>query len=305
LYKKYIYTLYIKAIFGNNMKKVYFGGNMLKNIIKTLSIIFLVALVIISFSGCSKQKTDEEQLRDKNISEIDYLDNYIMLMLNSINDIDLKQYDAKIEKTENLNEILQESEETSSEDTGNNVVQYSMVPNTILNANKTINWENLKLEIENLNNTWPSIIVDLYKANVDNKKLTEFSDLINTCIGNIKNENRTETLNSLAKLYEYIPVFLEKIASDNKQIELAKTKVEVIKAYVNIDFANWEELKTSLDRAISNFEPIVNNTSEAEKEYNIRKAYVLLQEFKNAVDTNDKDLLFMKYKNLMEELIIL
>ena len=278
---------------------------MLKNIIKTLSIIFLVALVIISFSGCSKQKTDEEQLRDKNISEIDYLDNYIMLMLNSINDIDLKQYDAKIEKTENLNEILQESEETSSEDTGNNVVQYSMVPNTILNANKTINWKNLKLEIENLNNTWPSIIVDLYKANVDNKKLTEFSDLINTCIGNIKNENRTETLNSLAKLYEYIPVFLEKIASDNKQIELAKTKVEVIKAYVNIDFANWEELKTSLDRAISNFEPIVNNTSEAEKEYNIRKAYVLLQEFKNAVDTNDKDLLFMKYKNLMEELIIL
>lgn len=287
------------------MKKVYFGGNMLKNIIKTLSIIFLVALVIISFSGCSKQKTDEEQLRDKNISEIDYLDNYIMLMLNSINNIDLKQYDAKIEKTENLNEILQESEETSSEDTGNNVVQYSMVPNTILNANKTINWENLKLEIENLNNTWPSIIVDLYKANVDNKKLTEFSDLINTCIGNIKNENRTETLNSLAKLYEYIPVFLEKIASDNQQIELAKTKVEVIKAYVNIDFANWEELKTSLDRAISNFEPIVNNTNEAEKEYNIRKAYVLLQEFKNAVDTNDKDLLFMKYKNLMEELIIL
>lgn len=287
------------------MKKVNFGGNMLKNIIKTLSIIFLIVLVIISFSGCSKEKTDEEQLRDKNISEIDYLDNYIMLLINSINNIDLKQYDAKIEKTENLNEILQENEETSSEDTGNNVVQYSMVPNTVLNADKTINWENLKLEIENLNNTWPSIIVDLYKANVDNNKLTEFSDLINTCIGNIKNENRTETLNSLAKLYEYIPVFLEKIVTDNQQVELAKTKVEVIKAYVNIDLENWDGLKGNLDSAISNFEPIVNNTNEAEKEYNIRKAYVLLQEFKNAVDTKDKDLLFMKYKNLMEELIIL
>lgn len=287
------------------MKKVYFGGNMLKNIIKTLSIIFLVALVIISFSGCSKQKTDEEQLRDKNISEIDYLDNYIMLMLNSINDIDLKQYDAKIEKTENLNEILQENEEISSEDTKNNVVQYSMVPNTVLNADKTINWENLKLGIENLNNTWPSIIVDLYKANVDNNKLTEFSNLINTCIGNIKNENRTETLNNLAKLYEYIPVFLENIVSNEQQVELAKTKVEVIKAYVNIDFENWDGLKGNLDSATSNFEPILNNTNESEKEYNIRKAYVLLQEFKNAVDTKDKDLLFMKYKNLMEELIIL
>lgn len=287
------------------MKKVNFGGNMLKNIIKTLSIIFLMALLIISFSGCSKEKTDEEQLRDKNISEIDYLDNYIMLLINSINNIDLKQYDAKIEKTENLNEILQENEETTSEDTGNNVVQYSMVPNTVLNADKTINWENLKLEIENLNNTWPSIIVDLYKAKVDNNKLTEFSDLINTCIGNIKNENRTETLNSLAKLYEYIPVFLEKIVPDDQQVKLAKTKVEVINAYVNIDLENWDGLKDNLDSAISNFEPIVNNTNEAEKEYNIRKAYVLLQEFKNAVDTKDKELLFMKYKNLMEELIIL
>lgn len=287
------------------MKKVNFGGNMLKNIIKTLSIIFLIALVIISFSGCSKEKTDEEQLRNKNISEIDYLENYIMSLINSINNIDLKQYDAKIEKTENLNEILQENEEISSKDTENNVVQYSMVPNTVLNADKTINWENLKLGIENLNNTWPSIIVDLYKANVDNNKLTEFSNLINTCIGNIKNENRTETLNNLAKLYEYIPVFLENIVSNEQQVELAKTKVEVIKAYVNIDFENWDGLKGNLDSATSNFEPILNNTNESEKEYNIRKAYVLLQEFKNAVDTKDKDLLFMKYKNLMEELIIL
>ena len=287
------------------MKKVNIGGNMLKNIIKTLSIIFLIALVIISFSGCSKEKTDEEQLRNKNISEIDYLENYIMSLINSINNIDLKQYDAKIEKTENLNEILQENEEISSEDTKNNVVQYSMVPNTVLNADKTINWENLKLGIENLNNTWPSIIVDLYKANVDNNKLTEFSNLINTCIGNIKNENRTETLNNLAKLYEYIPVFLENIVSNEQQVELAKTKVEVIKAYVNIDFENWDGLKGNLDSATSNFEPILNNTNESEKEYNIRKAYVLLQEFKNAVDTKDKDLLFMKYKNLMEELIIL
>lgn len=278
---------------------------MLKKMRKSLTIILLIFLMIFSFSGCSKQKTDEEQLKDKNISEIEYLDNYIMLMLNSINNIDLKQYDAKIEKTENLNEIIEQTEEISSEDTGNNVVQYSMVPNMVLNSDKTINWDNLKLEIENLNNTWPSIIVDLYKANVDNTKLTEFSDLLNTCIGNIKNENRTETLNNLAKLYEYIPSYLEKIVTDEQELALARTKVETIKAYVNIDTENWDGLNSNLDNAISNFEPVVNNTNESEKEYNIKKAYVLLQEFKNAVDTNDKEILFIKYKNLMEELIIL
>lgn len=287
------------------MKKVKCGGTMLKKLLKSLSLIFGIFVIIVSLSGCSKQKTDEEQLKDKNMSEIEYLDNYIILMLNSINNIDLKQYDAKIEKTENLNEILQEHEESSSEDTGNNVIQYTMIPNMILNADKTINWENLKLEIENLNNIWPSIIVDLYKANIENNKLTEFSDLLNVCIGYVKDENRTETLNTLSKLYEYIPIYLEKIVNDEQKLALAKTKVEIIKAYVNIDIANWEGLNNNLDNAIKNFEPVVNNTNESEKEYNIRKSYVLLQEFKNAVDTKDKDLLFIKYKNLMEELIIL
>ena len=278
---------------------------MIKKSIKTLIIIFLVCIMIFSISGCSKQKTDEEELQEKNMSEIEYLDNYIMLMLNSMNDIDLKQYDAKIEKTENLNEVLASDEETSSEDSGNNIVQYTMVPNMILNSDKTINWDNLKIEVENLNNIWPSIIVDLYKADVDNNKLTEFSDLINTCLSNVKAENRAETLNSLLKLYEYIPTFLEKITSNEQEIAISKTKVEVMRAYVNIDLENWDGLKTNLEAAVQNFEPVVNNTNDSEKEYNISKSYVLLQEFKNAVDTHDKDLLFIKYKNLMEELIIL
>ena len=180
-----------------------------------------------------------------------------------------------------------------------------MIPNMVLNSDKTINWDNLKMQVENLNNIWPSIIVDLYKANVDNNKLTEFSDLINTCITNVKSENRTETLNSLSKLYDYIPTFLEKITNNEQDLAVAKTKVEVMHAYVNIDLENWEGLKNNLDLAVQNFEPVVNNTNNSEKEYNISKSYVLLQEFKNAVDSHDKDLLFIKYKNLMEELIIL
>ena len=196
-------------------------------------------------------------------------------------------------------------EETSSEDSSNNVIQYTMIPNMVLNSDKTINWDNLKMQVENLNNIWPSIIVDLYKANVDNNKLTEFSDLINTCITNVKSENRTETLNSLSKLYDYIPTFLEKITNNEQDLAVAKTKVEVMHAYVNIDLENWEGLKNNLDLAVQNFEPVVNNTNNSEKEYNISKSYVLLKEFKNAVDSHDKDLLFIKYKNLMEELIIL
>lgn len=272
---------------------------MAKKIIKNLILILFITIMIFSLTGCSKQKTDEEQLREKNISEIQYIDNYILLMLNNINNIDLKQYNTKIENTENLNEVLKEEENSKS-----NNVQYSMMQTTILNSDKTTNWQNLKIQIENLNKIWPSIIVDLYKANIENNKLTEFSDLLNICIKNIKDENRVETLKNLSRLYEYVPIYLEKIVEDNQKFEIAKTKVDVIKAYVNINLENWEELTKNLENAIKNFEPIVNNVSEVEKEYNVKKAYVLLQEFKNSINTKDKEILFSKYKNLMEELII-
>ena len=175
---------------------------MAKKIIKNLILILFITIMIFSLTGCSKQKTDEEQLREKNISEIQYIDNYILLMLNNINNIDLKQYNTKIENTENLNEVLKEEENSKS-----NNVQYSMMQTTILNSDKTTNWQNLKIQIENLNKIWPSIIVDLYKANIENNKLTEFSDLLNICIKNIKDENRVETLKNLSRymnMYQYI-----------------------------------------------------------------------------------------------------
>ena len=119
---------------------------MAKKIIKNLILILFITIMIFSLTGCSKQKTDEEQLREKNISEIQYIDNYILLMLNNINNIDLKQYNTKIENTENLNEVLKEEENSKS-----NNVQYSMMQTTILNSDKTTNWQNLKIQIENLN----------------------------------------------------------------------------------------------------------------------------------------------------------
>ena len=62
---------------------------MAKKIIKNLILILFITIMIFSLTGCSKQKTDEEQLREKNISEIQYIDNYILLMLNNINNIEL------------------------------------------------------------------------------------------------------------------------------------------------------------------------------------------------------------------------
>ena len=43
---------------------------MAKKIIKNLILILFITIMIFSLTGCSKQKTDEEKLREKNISEI-------------------------------------------------------------------------------------------------------------------------------------------------------------------------------------------------------------------------------------------
>ena len=83
----------------------------LKKVITGITVI----LMIFSISGCSFQKSDEEELKEKNIAELQYLDDYLLLMLNNMNNITLQEYDMIIkESTENVNEISKEDEATES-----------------------------------------------------------------------------------------------------------------------------------------------------------------------------------------------
>ena len=269
----------------------------LKKVITGITVI----LMIFSVSGCSYQKKDEEELKEKNIAELQYLDDYLLLMLNKMNNITLQEYDMTIkESTENVNDISKEDEDTES-----NSTNFNMISSMVLSNNKEFSWESMGIQIERLNTSWPAILVDLSKANVDSGKLTEFSDNLNIFVGHIKNKDKNNTMASLAKLYELVAIYTEQIHEEESNINIAKTKSNIVYAYINIELEKWDDINNYLDLAIKKFESVTKDTNLSEKQYNINKAYILIQEFKKAVGNKDKELLYMKYKDTMEELIIL
>ena len=93
-------------------------------ILRKLSIIFLIIITLFSLTGCNKNKDDSIK-KEKVNQEMSYLDSKIIAMLNRLNNISFSNYkvvseDVKEEKfgTTNGNEKNASSQEKFIQDTG-------------------------------------------------------------------------------------------------------------------------------------------------------------------------------------------
>ncbi len=286
---------------------------------------FIFCFLLLTLTGCSTNDDDENVLKDKIKSEISYLDTRLIGMLNSANGISLENYIVKAEEI-NEEETSSGSVNKSSSDSQNdnssesskegegednaketiesdfNEVKYKMEGNEILLQNRNIDWNLLKSEIEKLYSSWTTIVLDLYKINISNDDILAFNKDLDVAIQAIKSEDKVQTLNSLSKLYSYIPKF--SIAFNNNKISnIYQTKSNLLNAYVLVEQDNITELQKQLSNAEQAFLPIVNDiTSQNNNQSNINKAYILIKELQNYTNTDDKDVFYIKYKNLIQEL---
>lgn len=289
---------------------------------------FLILSSILCLSGCSNNK-EEELLKNKLVSEMQYFDKMISNMLNDANGIKFENYQVSREKIEEKQGSEATSskggqDSSSSEQSGSssggessngnassssedeskkNDYQYKMVQNSILIKEKTPDWDSLTSNIENLYSDWAIVTLDLYKQNVDNQKILAFNTDLDSATKAIKNKDKTQTLTLLAKLYSYIPTYYLAFSTDQMETNLYKVKSGVLNAYSLIEQNNMDEVKKQLLSAEESMVSMINNMGgRNQKEYNLNKAYILLKDLQNTVDKNDADIFYLKYKNLMEEL---
>ena len=122
-------------------------------------------------------------------------------------------------------------------------------------------------------------------------------------LGNIKNEDKTASLISLAKLYAYIPKYSSISSKNTKVNAMYATKSNILNAYSAIEQNNYNLVKTELANAEQSFMPIINNiSSNTKNQTSINKSYILIKELQNINQNMDKDIFYIKYKNLMQEL---
>lgn len=298
-------------------------------VINSVILFFILFCFIFLLAGCS---SDDTSLQSKTENEIEHLEEKIIAMMNSLNQITLSNsilIEEKISQNSQESENKQEASSSESQEGGdsnkssdsgssssnssdnnkeNNTqenTKYEIKNNSILaNTNNSIDWEYIKSNTESIHSTWATLTIDLHELNVKNEDILNFSNVLDQVTISAKQEDKAATLNNLASLYAYFPSYINQISDDNEKININYTKACVLNSYALVEQDKWEEMKLQVTNAISYFTNVLNNVNgNTQNQSKLSKIYVLLNELNNSIDLKDRDLYMIKYKNVIEELI--
>ena len=118
----------------------------------------------------------------------------------------------------------------------------------------------------------------------------------------IKNEDETETINNIINLYRDLPQFVRTYQNekDGRILEL-KYKLLLCYKYSSVD--DWEEYNKAVSDLKMSFSNLLNQQSDyTGKSRNIENAFSIINSISNEDEMREKEIFFIKYRNLMQEL---
>lgn len=295
----------------------------------TAYIILIVIIVVIGTTIFVRANEDGEKNKsEKALTELKYLDSKLEDIFNEMNNITMRNYKVY---TSNIEPKKKEGTNTSSENSssseggnsksstqttsneqeeGNqsnedekNLKNYTMQQEGVLTNTDVIDWNKVKNEIELIYTSIPAITLDLYGLNINQEEILNFNRQFDNLTVLVKNQNKEETLRELAKTYQYIPKFAEKVTEDILYRTVLNTKTNVFTAYSKLDGKNWDEISNDMKNAINIFSQLLTgNVVNTNNQTTINKVYVMLNELQNATKVKDETVFLIKYKNLLEEI---
>lgn len=286
--------------------------NKLKKQFKYIFLFMITITLLVALTGCQSHIRIEEKLEE----ELNYIDNRLLLIANSLNNLSFVHY--KVEPKE-IKGSSKEGEETgqdkgsSSEKTnegGESGKQeetkeiFSMTSQSVLsNDRNQIDWNSLKLKVENLYETWSTVTIDLQQVIEKKDSILAFNTYLDSLISAIQSQNKIEALGQVANLYQLLPSYLEAFSPNQEKISLAKTKSFLITAYAIVEKEQWDQISQAMASAEENFLPFINNTQTDEnKQADRNKVYILLKELIKTVNEKNKEIFYLKYKIVIQEL---
>ena len=291
-------------------------------------IILLIVLVVLALTVYTNATQNNEQdEKEKVTSEIRYLDIKLVDLFNKMNNIETRNYQiytTKIEESRSAensgggssggnssadSNTSSSSDSTSTQDnsnqpqTENTNKNYEMQASGILTTNRDIDWTSCKNESELIYTSISTITLDLYRLNVSQEDILNFNKDVDSLTVSLEEENKQLALDNLVKVYEYISKFAQTVVDDTLYKTVLETKLNVFRGYAKLDSGDWAGISTNMVDAINVYATLLTNTEiDANKQASINKGYVMLNELKNAVDTQNTSVFLIKYKNILEEI---
>lgn len=320
------------------LKKTKYGGIFLKKFKIISYIVLLIVLVVLALTVyTSATQNNEDDEKQKVVSEIRYLDTKLVDLFNNMNNIETRNYQiatTKIEESraaensgsgsssseggENSSDSNSDSgsnsssnsDSSSTQDSSSNNTQtentgesYEMKASGILTSNRDIDWTSCKNELELIYTSMSTITLDLYSLNVGQEDILNFNQQMDNLTASIEEENKQVVLDNLVNLYTYIPKFAQTTVDDTLYKTVLETKLNIFNAYAKLDTGDWDGMNTNITDAITTYSSLLTNAEiEANKQSGINKGYVMLNELKNAVTSQNSSVFLIKYKNSLEEI---
>lgn len=161
-----------------------------------------------------------------------------------------------------------------------------------------IDWRYIQKELEEINNSWVIITIDLNSLGVNNENILAFDSYVDAAINYVKAKDKPNSLISIANMYNLLPKFIEVYSNDSKEIELAYIKSDIVASYAILETAQWDKVSDFLGDAETRCIKILDS---ANSDNSFKKMYVLLKDYIKSTNNKDLDLSYMKYYYLIKD----
>lgn len=304
-------------------------------LISIFALIIMVTIIAVTVVVTVNNK--KTNLNEKIISEIDYLDKTMIVMVNKLNNLQTSdEIHAKRTSVEisSQNNIMTDSSKSGEEgnsnskgskmggtdssgnsdseqgagntgDSSTSTEKYQIQNNAVLLRNTSnIDWNELQNQAENLYKSWTTITLDLNTMNVTSEDILAYNTNLDNLMISLKEKNKVNSAICLANMYSLIPKYTNEISNDTAKSKLENVKSNIIFAYSIVETNRWDDVLKLLGQAETDLTELMTmkENLSAIRKPKINKAYVLLKELIKSSNEKNVDIFYLKYINLIEEL---
>ena len=248
-----------------------------------LSIMFIFLTFVLT--GCTNENKDF--LDDKIESELKYLETNIY---NIAYKYATREYEENILNDNVIANIINLNEE--------NGVALDV---SSLEIN-LINFDKVKDDVKKVNNSLDVLMIDLSEKNIEANSILSLSQNINNLIINTSEENINIVLRDINEIEKNIVSNYNNLAISDSKKKIRTLKSNILDVFVSsIIYEEKNISKDAVNILLENFRNDLNNQEFVnDNAYLINNVYVLLQEFKSAVDLENEELIKVKYLALID-----
>ena len=166
-----------------------------------------------------------------------------------------------------------------------------------------INFDYIKDDVNRINDLWGNLILDLTEVNVSNEEILDFSNKLNDLIISISKKDELKMIDYLSELNTQLIGFKASYTENKNNIKRMEIKNDILEIFNLVNKSEFNLANDKMDATIQVYKSLMNDDDYAKENfYNLKKIYILLEEYKTSLVTENFDLISIKYINTIENL---